>query len=131
MASRKQDPLEQAFTRLEAMLPGPLRRALIFLHHPEARVVRIPLGILCIIAGLLWFLPVVGLEFLPIGLLLLAQDVPFLRRPVGTATLKLLHGASRLWNWCKSRWRRWPRMAGNGSPRRRRCAPRQRGSSGS
>ena len=29
-----------------------------------------------------WFLPVVGIELLPIGLLL-AQDVPGLREPVG------------------------------------------------
>jgi hypothetical protein len=69
------------------------------------RLVRIPLGILCIIAGLLWFLPVVGLEYLPIGMMLIAQDVPFLRRPVGTAMLKLLDGVSRMWKWCKSRWR--------------------------
>lgn len=85
------------------MLPGPLRRALIFLHDPQGRLVRIPLGILCIIAGLLWFLPVVGLEFLPIGLLLIAQDVPFLRRPVGNAILKLLDALKRLQKWWHAR----------------------------
>lgn len=66
-------------------------------------MIRLPLGILCIIAGLLWFLPVVGLEYLPIGLLLIAQDVPFLRRPVGRAMLKLLDGVDRLHAWWKER----------------------------
>ena len=36
---------------------------------------------LLIIGGLLWFLPILGIEMLPIGLLLIAIDVPFLRGP--------------------------------------------------
>ena len=88
------------------MLPGPLRHALVFLHAPKARPLRLPLGILCLVAALLWFLPVVGLEYLPIGLLLIAQDVPFLRRPVGKAMLKLLDGVGRVVKWCKARWSR-------------------------
>jgi hypothetical protein len=39
--------------------------------------------VLFILGGLLWFLPVVGIEMLPVGLLLIAQDVPFLRTPGG------------------------------------------------
>jgi hypothetical protein len=35
----------------------------------EVANLRLPLGILCIIAGFFWFLPVVGLELFPIGLL--------------------------------------------------------------
>jgi hypothetical protein len=64
------DPLNQAFDRLERMLPPKLARMLHWLHAPESRYLRIPLGILCIIASFFWFLPVLGLEFLPIGLLL-------------------------------------------------------------
>jgi hypothetical protein len=45
---------------------------------------------------------VVGLELLPIGLLLIAQDVP-MRRPVGVATLKLLDGVDRVIRWWKGR----------------------------
>lgn len=97
------DALDKAFTRLEGMLPPRPRRALVWLHGPNSRWLRIPLGILCIIAGLLWFLPVVGLEFLPIGLLLIAQDVPFMRRPVGVATMKLLDGVERVLQWWKNR----------------------------
>lgn len=97
------DPLNQAFVRLEKMLPSPMGRALHWLHDPDSRWVRIPLGILCILASFLWFLPVVGLEFLPIGLLLIAQDVPFLRRPVGKLMLRLLDAADRVTRWWKTR----------------------------
>jgi hypothetical protein len=65
--------------------------------------VRWPLGILFIAAGFMWFLPVAGLEFLPIGLLLIAQDVPFLRRPVGRMTLYLLERWKRLRKWWAQR----------------------------
>jgi hypothetical protein len=40
------------------------------------------MGILLIIGGLLWFLPILGLEMLPLGLILLAIDIPFLRGPI-------------------------------------------------
>jgi hypothetical protein len=97
------DPLDEAFVRLEEVLPRPVGRALRWLHDPTSRLVRIPLGILCIVASFFWFLPVVGIEFLPIGLLLVAQDVPFLRRPVGHFLLRLLDGAESLIRWWKSR----------------------------
>jgi hypothetical protein len=104
----RNDPLNKAFDRLEHMLPAAPGRALHWLHAPESRYIRLPLGILCIIASFFWFLPVVGLEYLPIGLLLIAQDVPFLRDPVGRMTLRLLDGASRVIRWWKNRkwWKR-------------------------
>ncbi len=102
-SKKAQDPLDQAFTRLGNMLPPMAARALKWLHSPESRWVRLPLGVLFIIASFFWFLPVIGLEFLPIGLLLIAQDVPFMRRPVGRATLKLLDGVDRVVNWWKTR----------------------------
>jgi hypothetical protein len=41
---------------------------------------RISIGVLLIVGGLLSTLPVFGLWMLPVGLLLLAEDVPVLRR---------------------------------------------------
>ncbi len=101
--SHAEDPLDEAFQRLERVLPSPLAGALHWMHQPRARWVRIPLGILCIAASVFWFLPVLGLEFLPIGLLLIAQDVPFLRRPAGRMMLWLLDRLSSM----KRRWRSW------------------------
>ena len=101
-ARRSHDELDEAFDGLEREAPDFLTRAICWLRKPQARIVRLPLGILFIIAGLLWFLPVVGIEFLPVGLLLVAQDVPFLRRPVGRMTLYLLGKWAQLRRW----WRR-------------------------
>jgi hypothetical protein len=100
---RGDDELNRAFDKLERETPDFLTRAIFWLRKPQARAVRLPLGILFIVAGLLWFLPVVGLEFLPIGLLLVAQDVPFLRRPVGRMTLYLLDRWVRLRKWWAKR----------------------------
>lgn len=97
------DPLNQAFGRLEKLLPKPMSRGLHWLHGPNSRMVRIPLGVLFIVGSFFWFLPVVGLEFLPIGLLLIAQDVPFLRRPVGKMMMRLLDGVDRVISWWKNR----------------------------
>ena len=95
------DQHEEACGRLETHLPQRMRRAFRWARGPRARLVRVPLSILCILGGLLWFLPVLGLWMLPIGLILLAQDVPFLRRPVGRA---LLWAIAR-WERMRARWR--------------------------
>ena len=95
----KQDELEEAFDGLEQEVPNRLTPLIRWLRTPQARLVRLPLGILCIIGSFLWFLPVLGLWFLPLGLLLLAQDVRFLRRPVGKMTLYLLDRWTQLRKW--------------------------------
>jgi hypothetical protein len=109
------DELDQAFEGLERELPDRLVRSLRWLRDPKSRWIRLPLGLLFIAAGLLWFLPVVGIEFLPVGLLLIAEDVPFLRKPVG-----------RLVIWLEDRWlvlKRWWRTRRSGQ-----SAPKSRGS---
>jgi hypothetical protein len=97
-----QETLDLAYDQLEAALPARAARALAWLRRPEARWVRIPAGLLCIAAAFVWFLPIVGLEWAPIGLLLLAQDIPFLRKPVGLLILALLAAWRHLRHW----WRR-------------------------
>jgi hypothetical protein len=62
------------------------------LRHPDARLVRIPIGLLLIMGGVFSILPFLGLWMLPLGLLLIAIDVPFLRRPIGRFTI---HSTSR------------------------------------
>ena len=93
------DVLDEAFDELEREAPDFLTRAIQWMRKPQARLVRLPLGILCIIGSFLWFLPVLGLWFLPLGLLLIAQDVRFLRRPVGRMTLYLLDRWNRARKW--------------------------------
>ena|SRR5688572_19231898 len=91
MSSDGQRDLDRAFDTLEQEAPDRVAKAIHWLRSPASRWVRIPLGVLFIAGGLLWFLPVVGIELLPIGLLLIAQDVPFLKKPVGRGMLWLEH----------------------------------------
>lgn len=50
------------------------------LRRPASRSARIPVGIALIIGGCLAILPVFGLWMLPLGFMLLADDMPPLRR---------------------------------------------------
>jgi hypothetical protein len=75
------------------------------LRHPDARWIRIPVGLLAVIGGIFSFLPVLGIWMLPLGLLLLAYDIPFLRKPVGRFTIwaawrwgRLRRALTRWWN---------------------------------
>ena len=47
---------------------------------PASRLGRLIVGILLIIGGILGFLPVVGFWMIPLGLIVLSVDFPFIRR---------------------------------------------------
>lgn len=93
--------LDRAFTGLEREVPDRVSRAIRWLREPRARLVRIPLGVLFLVGGFLWFLPVLGVWLLPLGLLLIAQDVPLLRKPVARGMLWL----EERWRALRRRWR--------------------------
>ena len=80
---------------LIARLPGRFRAAALWLLRPESRWARLPAGVLLILGGCLAILPVFGLWMLPLGALLIAEDVPILRR-----------GVARALHWLESRWPR-------------------------
>jgi len=84
-----QDRLEELFQRWEKRLPQSAGHASAWLRRPSSRWARIPAAVLLMIGGLLSFLPVLGLWMFPLGLLLLAIDLPFLRRPVGKSLVWL------------------------------------------
>lgn len=95
--------LERAYTELEAELAAPFRRALRAVRAPEMKWVRVATGTALIAGGCMAFLPVLGIELLPIGFLLVAQDVPLLQEPAA----RLVLWAVGLWRsfkaWCRSR----------------------------
>jgi hypothetical protein len=65
--------------RLIERLPGRLGSIIRWLRQPSALWIRMPAGALLTCGGLLGFLPGLGFWMLPLGLLLLAEDVPPLR----------------------------------------------------
>jgi hypothetical protein len=66
--------------RLLDRLPPRWQNTLRWLRHPSARWARIPAAVLLIFGGLLSILPILGLWMLPLGLILLAEDIPALHR---------------------------------------------------
>jgi hypothetical protein len=79
--------LRRAFRQLEHEVPGRVARVLRSLRHPDSRWVRIPVGVLLVLGGIFSILPFLGIWMLPLGLLLIAYDVPVLRVPVGRFTI--------------------------------------------
>ena len=72
-------------TRVSEKMPDRLRRAVAWLREPSRLWIRIVAAILLILGGLFSILPVLGLWMLPLGLALLAQDVPALKVPMERA----------------------------------------------
>jgi hypothetical protein len=65
--------------KLVHRLPPRMEGTVSYLLKPSNRWVRIPSGALLVVGGVLSFLPVLGIWMLPLGLALLAEDVPVLR----------------------------------------------------
>ncbi|MET0437701.1 MAG: hypothetical protein ABW043_09430 [Devosia sp.] len=98
--SKHAQRLNRLFDKLERKIPSMAGNWLSRLRRPEARWVRIPLGILLVLGGIFSFLPVLGIWMLPLGLLLLAVDLIFLQSPVNLAILR----GSRKWTtWQRKR----------------------------
>lgn len=85
--------LRLAFKRLEGEVPTQAATMIRSMRHPRASWVRVPVGILLVLGGIFSFLPVLGVWMLPLGLLFIAYDVPFLRRPMARFTI-----------WTMNRW---------------------------
>lgn len=85
--SKHDSRLQRLFDRLERQFPI-AARAIAWLRRRESRLYRIPIGILLVFGGIFSFLPVLGIWMLPLGLLLLALDLPFLQSPVNWSILR-------------------------------------------
>ena len=81
--------LEQEMDRLQARMPHRIARVMGTLRGPAAAPYRIPLGVALTVGGCLSFLPVLGLWMAPLGLTLMAQDVPVIRKPLARAMARI------------------------------------------
>jgi len=80
-----EDHHRRRLARLIDRLPSRFREWARWLLKPESRWARIPAAILLILGGFLGMLPVLGFWMLPLGVVLIAEDVPSLRRVVARA----------------------------------------------
>ncbi|HEX7792346.1 MAG TPA: hypothetical protein VF467_17665 [Afipia sp.] len=85
MTAEAKAELDRHFEWIAQRLPVKGGRFVRWLREPSSRFFRIPLALLLIVGGILSFLPILGLWMLPLGLLLIAQDIPFLQPPLANA----------------------------------------------
>lgn len=89
MTDKQHRRFERQFSRLQDKMPKTLRGWLYWLRQPYARLVRWPLGFLMVLGGIFSFLPVLGVWMLPLGLLLLAIDLPILQGPIADWLIRI------------------------------------------
>ena len=87
---------ERRLDRLIDRLPDRVQKATRWLRRPSSRLVRIPAGALLVGGGFLGMLPLLGFWMLPLGLILLAEDIRPLRRV-----------RDRVLDWIERRWPHW------------------------
>ncbi len=81
MARTDDAQFEHMFQRLKLRAPY-AAGFLDWVRRPSSQLIRIPLGVLLILGGIFSILPLLGIWMLPLGLLIMAIDVPILRRPL-------------------------------------------------
>lgn len=88
--------LHRQFEALSRAMP-PARPVTNRLLQDHMRLVRIPAAILLIFGGVFSFLPVLGIWMLPLGLMLLAVDVPVIRPTVSAGFIRMRRRISVFW----------------------------------
>lgn len=90
---RQFDLIQRRFPALAGFVRG--------MRSNRALLIRLPIALILIFGGVLSFLPFLGIWMLPLGLMLLAIDVPFLQGPVSVLFIR--------WRRRIAVWRRWMR----------------------
>ncbi|MDB5541927.1 MAG: hypothetical protein JWQ89_3654 [Devosia sp.] len=97
MTDKEGARLNRQFDKIGKAVPA-ATGFLSWIRRPSSRIVRIPLGIVLVLGGVFSILPFLGLWMLPLGLFLLALDLPFLQGPL-----------NRLSFWVQRKWTNWQR----------------------
>jgi hypothetical protein len=100
--------LNRYFELIQRRVPTRVSRFIRWLREPSSFWVRVIVAVLLILGGAFSFLPVLGLWMLPLGLLLIAQDVPILQKPI-LISLKWIEAK---WEWLKTSLRGKPQQHG-------------------
>jgi hypothetical protein len=89
-----QTKIDGYFEAVYRRVPAGISRFIRWLREPSSFAVRLFVAILLIVGGIFSFLPILGIWMLPLGLLLIAQDVPALQKPLVAALM-----------WTEARWK--------------------------
>ena len=86
ITSKNRARLDRQFDRIAKRFPV-TRGFLDWARRRSARLLRIPVAVLLVAGGIFSFLPILGIWMLPLGLMLLAVDVPWLQGPISAAII--------------------------------------------
>lgn len=92
--------LKRYFEMIDRRMPTRVSQSIRWLRKPSSFAARLAVAVLLILGGIFSFLPVLGIWMLPLGLLLIAQDVPWLQRPL----VSVLTWAETKGRLLKSKW---------------------------
>jgi hypothetical protein len=81
--------LEEELDRLQERLPNRISHVIRKVRSPSVAPYRIPVGVALTAGGLAGFLPVLGFWMVPLGLVVLAQDVAVMRPPLARLLRKV------------------------------------------
>ena len=99
--------LNRYFEMINRRVPGRVAQSIQWLRKPSSFAVRLIVAVLLIFGGIFSFLPVLGLWMLPLGLLFISQDLPFLQKPL----VKALAWMETKWKLLKLKWQnKWGRF---------------------
>jgi hypothetical protein len=90
---QSQDKLDACIEQFSRRLPEKIGKFVRWITGSSSTLVRIPLGVALVLGGIVGFLPILGFWMVPLGLILIAQDVPFMRPPL----IRLLQWINRKW----------------------------------
>ena len=74
--------LNKYFEMINRRLPTRMSASIEWLRKPSSFSARLIAALLLILGGFFSFLPILGVWMLPLGLMLIAQDLPFLQKPL-------------------------------------------------
>lgn len=111
MATTKAE-LNRYFEMIDRRVPIRISQLIRWLRKPSSFAVRLVVALLLIVGGIFSFLPALGIWMLPLGLMLIAQDVPFLGKPL----LNTLRWVEAKWEWLKDKRRKGSFATRSGNP---------------
>jgi hypothetical protein len=94
--------LNRYFEIINRRVPTRISQFIRWLRKPSSFAARLAVAVLLIVGGIFSFLPVLGFWMLPLGLLLIAQDIPFLQKPL----VKALAWVEAKWKLLRLKWQK-------------------------